>query len=299
MRWLPGASLAVAATLGAVASGCGGGDKPAATTTTATSLEETTTTLAATTTSTTIDPALRELLLVAADLPEGFEEQAAGGTRTALFTTCDSSTAPAVRAVYDAPTVDGSTFQRGANGAVKVASSVISAQPGEAEPGLNELLDPKVKECLEADLRSLVEKDQPTGATVTLKLSATKATISGADQTVLLSSTATVKADTTTSTARLDFVFLRKADTILVVTYGGPTNLTSVAERQKIVAAAARKLAGGDAAATSTTGGGSTTSTRRTSTTRRATTTTRRSASTTATTGATTSSTKAATTTTM
>lgn len=291
MRTLPHASLAVAAAL-TIAAGCGGGDKDrAAPVTTSSSLEETTTSLP-TTTSTTIDPALRDLLLVKEDLPSGFEEQSTPSGRPGLFTTCDPATAPAVKALYEAPSADGATFQRGAGGAVKVSSTAIAAGPDQAGPALTELADTKVVECLESDLRALVEKDQPAGSEVTLKLTATKSTVKGSDQTVLLSSTSTAKVDATTSTVRVDLVFLRRADTVLVVTYAGPTGLTSVAERQKIVAAAAAKLGGGASAgsSTSTSASGSSTSTsRKTSTTRRSTTSTRS--------GGTTSSTRRASTT--
>lgn len=277
MRTLPLASLGVAIVL-AAAAGCGGGGEKAATTTSEvpTSLEDSTTALP-TTTSTTIDPALREILLVKEDLPSGFEEQATQGSRPALFTTCDPTTAPAVKALYEAPSAEGATFQRGTDGAVRVSSTAIGAGPDQAEPGLTELTDPKVVECLESDLRAQVEKDQPAGSQVTLKLTAAKSTVKGADQTVLLSSTSNAKVDATTKTVRLDMVFLRRADTVLVVTYAGPAGLTSVAERQKIVAAAAAKLGGGSSAGTSTTekAGGSTSSSRRTSTSRRSTSSTR------------------------
>lgn len=276
MRTLTHASLAIAAAL-TIAAGCGGGDKDqAAPVTTSSSLEETTTSLP--TTTSTIDPALRDLLLVKEDLPSGFEEQSAPSIRPGLFTTCDPTTAPAVKALYEAPSADGATFQRGTGGAVKVSSTAIAAGPDRAGPALTELADTKVVECLESDLRALVEKDQPAGSEVTLKLTATKSTVKGSDQTVLLSSTSTAKVDATTSTVRLDLVFLRRADTVLVVTYAGPMGLTSVAERQKIVAAAAAKLGGGASAgsSTSTSASGSSTSTsRKTSTTRRSTTSTR------------------------
>jgi hypothetical protein len=292
MRALPLASLGMAAALG-VAAGCGGGGSkaPATTSTSETSIEETTTSLA-TTTSTTIDPALRDILLLKEDLPSGFEEQATQSTRPALFATCDAATAPAVKALYEAPRVDGTTFERGADGAVKVSSTAIAAGPDQGEPAVTELSDAKVVECAESDLRALVEKDQPAGAEVTLKLTATRATVKGSDQTVLLSSTSTSKVDGTTKTVRLDLVFLRRVDTVLVITYAGPTSLATAAERQKIVAAAAAKLGGGASAGTSTTeaSGRSTSTSRRTSTTRRSTTSSTRS-------GSTTSSTRNATTT--
>jgi hypothetical protein len=276
MRALPVASLAVATAL-AVAAGCGGGGgkAPATTSTSDTVPEDTSSTLPLTTT-TTIDPALRDLLLVKDDLPSGFEEQATQSTRPALFASCDATTAPAVKALYEAPRVDGTTFERGTAGAVKVSSTAIAAGPDNGEPAMTQLTDPKVVECVESDLRGLVEKDQPAGSEVTVKVTPTKATVKGSDQTVLLSSTSTAKVAGTTSTVRLDLVFLRKVDTVLVITYAGPTNLATPTERQKIVAAAAAKLGGGDASAgTSTTAGSSTSTSRRTSTTRRSTTTTR------------------------
>lgn len=279
-RKLPLASLGMATALALVA-GCGGGDKPAATTTSV-GLEEETTTSLPTSTSTTVDPALAGLLLTLDDLPSGFEEQAAATARPAMFSTCDPTLAPAVKALYEAPSADGKTFERGTDGAVQVSSSAFGAQPDQAEPAITSLTDPKVVECLESDLRGLVEKGQPAGSDVTLKLTATKSTVKGADQTVLLASTSTAKVDATTKSVRLDMVFLRRADTVLVVTYAGTTTATTPAERQKIVAAAAAKLGGGTSAGTSTTeGSGSSTSTsRRTSTTRRSTTSTRSGSST-------------------
>lgn len=280
MRARPIASLAVAAALGLAA--CGGGDNNAdpTTTTTPSSLEETTTSVA-TTTSTTIDPTLKELLLVAEDLP-GFKEGTTPPDDVKLFQTCDPTEAPAFKVVYDAPSVDGATFVRGKDDAVSVSSSVISMPADQAEAGLTELLDEKVVACLQKDLQAIVEKEAASGVTVTVKLTPSKATISGVDQTVLLSGAVTVKGSTT-ETLRADLVFLRSSGTIVVLDYGGPTTLATSAERQKIVAVAGRKLAGAAGGTTSTTeasGGSSTSTSRRTSTTRRSTTSTRSGSST-------------------
>lgn len=279
MRARPLASLAVAAALGVAA--CGGGDKNAdSTTTTPSSLEETTTSLV-TTTSTTIDPTLKELLLVAEDLP-GFKEGTTPPDDVKLFQTCDPAEAPAFKVVYDAPSVDGATFVRGKDDAVSVSSSVISMPADQAEAGLTELLDEKVVACLQKDLQAVVEKDAASGVTVTVKLTPSKASIPGVDQTVLLSGTVTIKASATES-LRADLVFLRSSGTIVVLDYGGPMTLTTSAERQKIVAVAGRKLAaaaGGTTSTTEASGGSSTSTSRRTSTTRRSTTSTRSGSST-------------------
>lgn len=280
MRARPFASLAVAAALGLAA--CGGGDNNAGptTTTTPSSLEETTTSVA-TTTSTTIDPTLKELLLVAEDLP-GFKEGTASPDDVKLFQTCDPAEAPAFKVVYDAPSVDGATFVRGTDDAVSVSSSVISMPADQAEAGLTELLDEKVVACLQKDLQAIIEKDAASGVTVTVKLTPSKATIAGVDQTVLVSGTVTIKGGTT-QTLRADLVFLRSSGTIVVLDYSGPTALATSAERQKIVAVAGRKLAGAAGGTTSTTeasGASSTSTSRRTSTTRRSTTSTRSGSST-------------------
>lgn len=286
------AALITATALAVVA--CGGGGDKASTTTTPTTGESTSSSFE--TTTTTIDPALQELLLVAEDLKD-FKEQATtepvdpDGSNAP---TCgDPAIAPAGRALDGEPSVDGGRFVRGPQDAVDVSSSVVATTPEKAEAALKEVLEPKVVECLEGDFRTEVEKEAPAGTTVTFKTTSAASTVPGIDQAVLVSSTVTLKNGATTSTRRVDLVFLRKAGVILTIPYSGPTELATSAERQRIVAIAARKLAG-EAAGTSTTAGasGSTTSTRRgaTTSTRRSTSTTRQ--------GSTTSSTRATTSTT-
>lgn len=295
MRALPAASLGLAAAL-ALAAGCGGGGGKDPTTTTAPPPpEETTTSVEVTTTTTVIDPALQALLLVAADLP-GFTEPSSPIPSPDPSTTCDPSEVPAVKAVIEAPGANGATLVKGTNDAVKISSRAISITPEQAQAGLTELLDPKASSCLESDLRAAVEKEQPAGTTVTLKVASSQSTVAGADQVVVLAGTATVKGDTVTRTLRYDLAFLRTGGKVLIVTYSGASSLTSNAERQGIVVTAAGKLSG---STTSTTvAGGSTTSTKRTSTTRRRTTTTTMRRTTTSSTGSgssTTSSTASAT----
>jgi len=291
----PTAALVVAAAL-AVVAGCGGGGGKKSTTTSGPPSSETPT--SEQTTSTTIDPALQSLLLVAADLP-GFKEPTSASPAARRSTSCESTTAPAVTALFAAPSVEGTTFEKGTGGAVKVSSSAISTTAEQGGAGLTELVDPKVQACLSADLKASAEKDLPTGSTVTLKLTSAKATVAGVEQTVLLSGTGTVKGgDTTASTSGpsstsktstttktktvvYDLVFLRNGGTILVLTYSGPSDQATSAERQRIVATAAKKLAGASGTSSTTTGasststsiGGTTTSHKSTTTTRRTTTT--------------------------
>lgn len=272
MRILPAASLGVAVAL-AVAAGCGGGDGQDPTTTSAPPpSEETTTSVELTTTTTVVDPALQALLLVAADLP-GFKDPETPAATSEPSTTCDPSEVPAVKAIIEAPGVSGTTLVKSANDAVTISSRAVSTAPDQAQGGLTELLDPKATSCLESDLRSAVEKEQPGGTTVTLKLATSQTSVAGAEQAVILAGTATVKGDTVSRTLRRDVVFLRSGGKVLIVTYSGPSSSASNAERQGIIVLAAGKLT---ASTTSTTvAGGSTTSTRRTSTTRRRTSTTR------------------------
>jgi len=293
----PIAALVVAAALAAVPGCGGGGGKKSTTTSVPTSLDTPT---SEQTTSSTIDPALQSLLLVAADLP-GFKEPTSAAQAARRSTSCESTTAPAVTALFAAPSVEGTTFEKGTGGAVKVSSSAIGTTAEQAGAGLTELVDPKVQSCLSADLKASAEKDLPTGSTLTLKLTSAKATVTGVDQTVLLSGTGTLKTDTTASTSDpsstskssttsktaktvvYDQVFLRSGGTILVLTYSGPSDQATSVERQRIVATAAKKLASASGSGTSstTTGGsststsvgGSTTSHKSTSTTRRTTTT--------------------------
>lgn len=286
MRSLPAASLAVATTL-ALMAGCGGGDgKKAATTTSGPPpSEETTTSVELTTTTTAVDPALQALLLTASDLP-GFKEQSGATTTTTTpttTTTCDATEVPAVKAILEAPTANGATLVKGANDAVKVSSRALKTTPEQAQSGLTELVDTKAEDCLASDLKALVEKEQPAGTTVTLKLTTAQSTVAGSEQTVIVSGAATVKADTVSRTLRQDLVFLRTAGTVVVISYGGPSSLATTAERQGIIVTAAAKLSGSTTSTTSASGTGrSTSSTRRTATTRRSTTSTRRSSSTTA-----------------
>jgi len=288
----------VAAAFAVVAACGGGGGKKATTTSTPTSGFDSTPSSEAST-STTVDPALQSLLLVAADLPS-FKEPASPSPTGRRSTSCESTTAPAITALLASPGAEGSTFERGTGGAVKVSSSAISAAPEQATAALTELVDPKVQSCLEADLKAAAEKDLPSGSTLTMKLTSAKATVVGVDQTVVLSGIGTVKGDTTASTSagssttkagaktvRYDLVFLRSAGTVLVLTYTGPSDQATSTERQKIVAIAAKKLAGtgGGATGSSTTvaaGGSTTTRKGATTTTHKGTTTTKKSTTTTA-----------------
>lgn len=273
MRGLPAPSLGFAAAL-ALAAGCGGGGGKKATTTSATPVaEETTTSVEVATTTTTIDPSLQALLLVAADLP-GFKDPTIPTPSNQPSTTCDPADVPGVTAIIEAPGVNGTTLVKEANDAVKVSSRVVSVTPDQAQGSLTELLDPKAASCLESDLRAVVEKEQPAGTTVTLKLTTSQSTAAGADQVVILGGTATVKGDTVTRTLRHDIGFLRAGGTVLVVTYSGPSSSASTAERQGIVVTAAGKLSASTTSTTVGAAGGSTSSTRRTSTTRRRSTTT-------------------------
>jgi hypothetical protein len=301
------ASFAIAGAL--LVGACGGGSKKASTTTSTPSTEASTSS-SEPTTSSTIDPTLKDLLLVAADLP-GFKESSNPTPDQALFKTCDPAEAPAFKAVYDAPKEVGSTFVRGKDDAVQVKSIVSSTTAEKAEAGLTELLDAKALSCLEKDVQALAENGKPAGQTITVKLTSAKSTVTGVDQALLLSGTVTVKSGSTSGTSstaptsttsksssttagsggtttRLDAVFLRSAGTILEVDYSGPTALATPTERQKIVAVAARKLAaaasgtGGSsttvsgASTSSTSGSGSSTTKRSTSTTRQGSSTTKK-----------------------
>lgn len=267
MSALPAASLAIAIAL-AVVTGCGGGGGGDPTTTSAPlPVEETTTSVEPTTTTTTIDPALQAFLLVAADLP-GFKDQASP-TPSAASTTCDPLELPGARAVIEAPAAIGATLVRGAGDVVRVSSRVSGTAADQSQAGLTELLDPKAASCLESDLRAAVEEEQPAGTTVTLELAASEATVAGAEQAVVLAGTATVTGDTVSRTLRMDVAFLRTGGTVLVVTYFGPSGVTSGAERQGIVVTAAAKLSGSTTSTTVANPGSPTSSTRRTSTTRR------------------------------
>jgi len=266
----------------AVAAGCGGGgNKSTTTTSTLPPPEETTTSFESTTTTVAVDPALQALLLVAADLP-GFKEQTSASPSERPSTTCEAAEVPEVKAVLAAPTISGATLVKSSTDAVEVSSRALSVPREQASGGLSQLLDSKAATCLENDLRALVERDQPGGTTVTVKVATSQLTVAGADQAVVVAGTATVKADTVSRTLRAELAFLRTGGTIVVISYAGPTGLTSASERQGIIATAAGKLSG-STTSTSTavgSGGSSTSSTRRTATTRRATTSTRRSTTT-------------------
>jgi len=278
------AAVVIAASL-ALAPGCGGEKKKVS--------DAPPTTVPASTT-TTIDPLLKELLLVADDLPK-FKEQASTAPQPddETFAVCEPADAPAAYALIDEPEVKGATFVRGPEDAVEVSSSAASTTPAKAEAALDELTDSKLTGCIESDVRSAIEKEVPSATDVVVKLTATKPTVAGADQAALLSSAITFKVDGKSGAVRSDFVLLRRQGTIVAIFYSGATNLTSTGERQSIVAAVSRKL-GGDTSGTSTTSGsGSGSSTSSTggggaSTTRRSTSTTR---------GSTTSSTSGGTTT--
>ena len=277
------AALAIAA---AVAfAGCGGDDKePAA--------EVTTTVLPSTTT--TIDPALRDLLLVAADVPMFTEETGAEPKeeKEKTFAVCQPAEAPAANALTVEPEVDGSTFVRGPQGAVKVSSSATATTPEKAEAALTELVDPKLSACYESDLRAAIEKDVPTATELQVKLTATKSEVAGADQAVLLSATIDFTSEGKARDVRSDLVLLRRQGTIVAIFYNGPIDVTSVAERQRIVAAVSKKLGGDTSGSSTTTGGSSTSGTGRgSSTSQRSTSSTGR-GSTTSSTRATTSSTR-------
>lgn len=298
MRSLASGAAAVGTALAIVAA-CGGGGGSRSNTTAAPPPDESTTTSAEpTTTSTTIDPALEELLLVAEDLT-GFRKQADPEPEDPNEPRlCDPSVAPAQKVLDDGPSADGPTLARESNEEVEVSSFVAQASPEEARAAMDELLDPKVRQCAEERLKMLLEQDaaQP-GVTYAVKTTSSRSTVGGVEQAVVLASTITAGGSGATRTIRADIVLLRSGGTVLGVDYFGPSSATSVAERQRIVAVAARKLAAtGSGTSTTAAGGGSTSSTsasRRTSTTRRSTSTTRdrsttsssRSSSTTGTTG--------------
>jgi len=274
VKGLAAGSLAITVALAVVAGCSGGGGKLSTTTSSPPSSDESTTSSEPSTTSTSIDPTLQDVLLVAADVT-GFKEQTTKTPTRFRSTTCSSTTAPALNAISTAPTVDGAIFERGADAAVKVSSRAIAA-PDKAQAALTELLDPKLAQCLQDDLRAILGNDPASGTIDALKMTVTKATLSGVDQTVTLAGVATAKDNNGAAKPfQLDLVFLRSGSTILVVSYSGPSGVASVAERQRIVVAAGRRLSGSPTGPTTTQpAGGSTSSTRRTSTTRRVTTTT-------------------------
>lgn len=266
------AALAVAAAV-SLAAGCGRGgqDAPSTTTTPAeTTLPSTTTTV--------VDDKLKELLLVAADVPEFKEKPASNEPETGdddPLARCESQL-PAAKAIEE-PEVEGATFVRGAEDAVKVASSATGTTAEKAEAALNELVDPKATACFQQEFSEFFKKDLPAGAEVTAKVAATKSTVAGADQAVLLGTTLTGKGPAGTVTYRADFVFLRRAGDIVTIFYAGPSNLTTVAERQRIVAAVSKKLGAGTTSTTASSGSTTSVAGTGSSTTRRSTTTTRRS----------------------
>lgn len=272
-------ALAVSLAL-ALLAGCGGGGKKA---TLGPSSSE-----VAPSTSTTIDPGLKNLLLVAADVPT-FKEDTSPDDPAAVdddpLKRCDAAL-PAFKAMDDVPSADGATFVRDVGNAVSATSSASSADSQKAEAALTELLSPEATACFNTAIAGAIEAGNPNGGKATAKTTVTKSSVPGIDQVVLLSSTATVNAAGKAIGVRFDFVFLRSQGTVVVVFYGGPTALTSVAERQKIVGAVSKKLAAASGSAdTSVSSTSSTSSTSATgagsSTTRRSTTTTRRSGSTT------------------
>ncbi len=255
MRTSRGTAILAFAAAAAVASGCGGDDdEPTA--------EVTTTVLPSTTTTTAVDPALRDLLLVAADVPMFTEETGAAPKeeKERTFAVCQPAEAPAANALTTEPEVDGSTFVRGAQGAVKVSSSVTATTPEKAEAALTELIDPKLTACYESDLRAGIEKDVPTATDLKVKLTATRSEVAGAEQAVLLSATINYTSEGTARDVRSDLVLLRRQGTIVAIFYNGPMDLTSTAERQRIVAAVSKKLGGDTTGSSTTTGSGSSTS---------------------------------------
>jgi len=292
-----GSGAAAIATALAVVAACGGGGGSSATTTSAPpSSEAPSTSAEPTTTTTAIDPALQQLLLQAEDLT-GFKKAAEpdpGNPDDPRL--CDPAEAPAQKPLDDGPNADGPTLERESNADVEVTSFAARATPDEAQAAMDELLDAKVKQCIEEDLKTVLEQEGATpGASYAVKTTPSRSTVSGVDQVVVLASTITVSG-AVSQTLRADFVLLRSGGTVLGVQYFGPAGATSVTERQRIVAVAARKLAA-TAPGTSTTAGagGSTSSTSSTSSSGRSST-TRRSSSTTRA-GATTSSSRASSTT--
>lgn len=275
------APFALAVSLALVA-GCGGGGKKSPQLGTPSSEVSSTTEPA--TTSTTIDPALQDLLLVAADVPTFKEDTAAvdpAAQGNDPLKQCDTEL-PAVKAVDEVPRAEGATFVRGVGNAVSTTSSASVSDAGKAEAALTELVSAEAAACYEAAVAGAVEAGNQAGAKATAKTTATKSSVPGIDQVVLLSSAVTVAATAGKAEAvRYDIVFMRSQGTVVVVVYRGPTTLTSVAERQKIVGAVSKKLAasvpgstGTSGSSTSVTGGGSSTTKRSTTTTRRSSTTT-------------------------
>jgi len=221
---------------------------------------------------------------VAADVPM-FTEQAEGEAKEEkeTFAFCQPADAAAANALTEDPEVRGETFQRGADGAVKVSSSVTGSTPDKAEAALDELGAPEVSTCFEAQVRADVEKDVPTATDIKVKVTPVKSEVSGADQAVLLGATITYKeGDTVTiRSLRRDTVLLRRQGTVIAIFYSGPAGLTTVEERQRIVAAVSKKLGGGSTgpsttsrssgSSTSVRGGGTSTSRSSSSTTTKAT----------------------------
>lgn len=277
VRTRPSAPVLAVVAAALLAAGCGGGgsNTPATSATSATVDEPTTT-------STTIDPALRDLLLVAADVPE-FKEKESSEPKPEGDDPLTSCTAelPAPAALDGAPQVTGDTFVRGAQDAVLTSSKVVATTADKATALLDQLLEERATTCLEPVFRSAAEKTAE-GSDVTTKVTATKSSVAGADQTVLVSATSTVKTSAASRDVRNDMVFLRRGGEIITVFYSGPTNLTSVQERQRIVAAISKKLGGGTSGTSTTSGSSTSMAGGGTSTTRRATTTTRRATTTTA-----------------
>jgi len=211
-------------------------------------------------TTTTIDPALRELVLVAADLPKFKEETTAPAKDEETFAVCEPTDAPASYALVDEPSVDGANFARGPEGAVSVSSTATATTPQKAEAAITELTDPKLTGCYESDVRKGIEKDVPAASEITVKLAVTKPSVAGVDQAAVLSAAIAFKANGKPGAVRSDFVLLRRQGIILSFFYSGATNLASAAERQGIIAAAAKKLSG-DTSVTSTTSGSGSSST--------------------------------------
>lgn len=242
------AATAFAAIL-TLATGCGGDAKKA--------VPDVSTTFLPTTT--TIDPALKELLLVAADVPEFTAEPSASPTveEDETFEVCQQADAPASHALINEPDVDGATFVRGPEDAVKVSSSVTATTPEKAEAALDELIDPKISACYEGDVRADLEKETPGASDITVELTTTKSSVAGADQAALLSAVISFKVDGKAESARSDFVLVRRQGTIVSIFYSGPTKVTSTNERQRIVAAVSKKLGGGSSGTSTTSGSGS------------------------------------------
>lgn len=282
------AAAAVAVALVALGAACGGGGGGGATTTSAppSTEESTTTSVEVTTTTLGIDPALQELLLVAEDVPNFKEKDPPVSVNPSAedddaLQKCEAQV-PELKDAADTPEIEGSTFVRGADDAVEVSSSVSDGDPAEAQALLDALLDGKLTACLEESFKAGVGPDAPAGVDVTFKTTQTKATVAGADQTVVLSSAFGVSGGGVKLSFRLDIVLLRQEGTVVSIFYFGPSNITSSAERQRLVAAVSKKLQGtsSSSSSTSSTSKSSSTTRRATSTTRRSTSTTRQASTT-------------------